>query len=84
MTVFVAFLGQTLSRRALFKKSPGISIAEMSFGSWVVQPGTMITHWQTVRHAGGTFLGIVALTATAMAIFYTTASDALGMINPVL
>ena len=53
----------------------------MSFRSWVVQPGTMITHWENVQHAGGTFLGVVVLIAAAMAIFYTTASDALGM-NP--
>lgn len=78
MTVFVAYLGQTLSRRALVKNLPGISIAEMSFPSWIVQPGTLITHWQNVHHAGGTLLGTVALTAATMAIFYTTASDALG------
>ena len=78
VTVFVTFLGQTLSRRALAKESPGISIAEISFRSWIVQPGTMITHWQNVQYAGGTFLGIVALIAATMAIFYTTASDALG------
>lgn len=43
VTVFVAFLGQVLSRRALIKKSKGITIAEMSMRGWVMQPGTLIT-----------------------------------------
>ena len=43
-----------------------------------MQPGTMITHWESVRYAAWTFLGMVALTATFLAMLYTTASDALG------
>lgn len=78
VTVFVAFLGQVLSRRALAMKSGGISIAEMSARSWVMQPGTMITHFGSVRFAGRSILGIMSLAATLVAIFYTTASDTLG------
>ena len=78
VTVFVAFLGQVLSRRALVKNSRGITIAEMSMRSWVMQPGTMITHFESVRYAGATFLGAIALTGAVMAMLYTTASDALG------
>lgn len=78
VTVFVAFLGQVLSRRAFIKNSKGITIAEMSLRSWIMQPGTMITHWESVRYAAWTFLGMVALTATFLAMLYTTASDALG------
>lgn len=78
VTVFVAFIGQILSRRALMKNSRGITIAEMSVRSWIMQPGSMITHWDSVRYAGWTFLGSTALTATIIAMLYTTASDALG------
>lgn len=77
VTVFVTFLGQVLSRRALVKKSRGITIAEMSFRSWVMQPGTLITHWATVRYAALTFLGLISLLCAVTAMFYTTASDAL-------
>ncbi|KAI4128463.1 MAG: hypothetical protein LQ347_004173 [Umbilicaria vellea] len=77
VTVFVTFLGQVLSRRAIAKRSKGITIAEMSMRSWVMQPGTMITHWESVKYAGTTSLGAIALTAALMATLYTTASDAL-------
>ena len=80
VTVFVALLGQVLSRRAFRTKSKGITIAEMSMRSWVMQPGTMITHWETIRYAGLTALGVIALLTAFMAMFYTTASDALGTI----
>lgn len=76
VTVFVAFLGQLLSTRALVKKK-GVTIAEMSMRSWVMQPGTMIAHWESVKYAGLTFLGVFALLAALMAMIYTTASDAL-------
>lgn len=77
-TVFVAFLGQVLSRRAFAKKSKGITIAEMSMRSWIMQPGTLMTHWENVGHAAFTLLGSIALIAALMAMVYTTASDALG------
>lgn len=77
VTVFVTFLGQVLSRRALVKSSKGITIAEMSFRSWIMQPGTLITHWATVRYAALTFLGLTSLLCAVTAMFYTTASDAL-------
>lgn len=64
-TVVVAFLGQVLSRRAL-RESKSITIAEMSMRSWILQPGTMVTHWHSVRHAGFTFLGTIVLVAAFM------------------
>lgn len=82
VTVFVTFLGQVLSRRAMALRSRGITIAEMSMRSWVMQPGTMITHYESVRYAGTTFLGTIALTGALMAMLYTTASDALGRSHP--
>ncbi|PGH34191.1 hypothetical protein GX50_02965 [[Emmonsia] crescens] len=77
VTVFVAFLGQVLSRRALAKQATGISIADMSMRGWIMQPGSLITHWQHVKHSGLTIIGMIALTATFMALLYTTAADAL-------
>ena len=78
VTVFVCFLGQVLSRKAVNNQSRGITIAEMSMRAWVMQPGTMITHWRTVRYAAFTFLGALSLFAALMSTLYTTASDALG------
>lgn len=78
VTVFVAFLGQVLSRRAIAVKSRGITIAEMTMRAWVMQPGTLITHWETAQRSAFTVLGMIALTATLVATLYTTASDALG------
>ena len=79
VTVFVTFLGQVLSRRA-FRKSTtagGISIAEMTMRTWVMQPGTLITHWEAVRYSAMTVLGGITLVAALSAIFYTTAAEAL-------
>lgn len=45
--------------------------------SWVMQPGTLITHWETVRGAALTLLGALALLTAFAAMVYTTASDAL-------
>ncbi len=81
VAVFVTFLGQVLSRRALVHKSKGITIAEMSMRLWITQPGTMFTHWETLRYAAFTFLGGLSLLAALMAMFYTTASDTLGQYN---
>lgn len=77
VTVFVTFLGQVLSRRSLVKSSRGVTIAEMSMRTWVIQPGFMITHWKHLQHVGLTVLGAISLTAALVAMFYTTASDAL-------
>ena len=77
VTVFVGFLGQVLSRRSIDKYSRGITIAEMAMRTWVIQPGFMLTHWQTLRYVGWTFLGILSFIAALGAMLYTTASDAL-------
>lgn len=78
VTVFVALIGQVLSRRAFNGESKGFTIAEMSMRTWVMQPGTMIIHWLTVRIAAFSILGAISLAAAIMAMLYTTASDALG------
>lgn len=81
VTVFVAFVGQALSKRARFQLK-GVTIAEMSMRSWVMQPGTMISRWESVRYAAATRLGVFALLVALTAMIYTTASDAL--VTPVL
>ena len=77
-TVFVAFLGQVLSRRAFMKRGKGVTLAEMNMRNWIMQPGTMITHYETIQYAALSFLGLVSLMAAIVGMFYTTASDALG------
>lgn len=57
VTGFVAFLGQVLSRRAFSRASGGrgVTLSELSMWRWVVQPGTLITHWETAKYAGLSF-----------------------------
>ncbi|KAI0012649.1 hypothetical protein F4779DRAFT_632858 [Xylariaceae sp. FL0662B] len=81
VTVFVAFLGQVLTRRAL-TKSNGMTLAEMTMRNWVIQPGSMLTYWDGIPSAATTLLGILALLATICSMLYTTASDA--MVSPKL
>jgi hypothetical protein len=79
VTVFVTFLGQALSRRA-FRKSTtagGISIAETTMRTWVMQPGTLVTHAEAVRYSAMTVLGGITLLAAFAGVFYTTAAEAL-------
>ncbi|KAJ2905532.1 hypothetical protein MKZ38_005176 [Zalerion maritima] len=82
VTVFVGFLGQVLSRRAFIRDRAGITLSEISMKNWVVQPGSLLTQWDTLPYAGFTFLGVLSLLATVCATFYTTASDA--MVTPKL
>ncbi|KAK3076724.1 hypothetical protein LTS18_012230, partial [Coniosporium uncinatum] len=49
----------------------------MSMRSWIMQPGTMITHYESVKYAALTVLGAASLTVAVMAMLYTTAADAL-------
>ncbi|KAI8633886.1 hypothetical protein F5Y19DRAFT_256828 [Xylariaceae sp. FL1651] len=82
VTVFVAVLGQVLTRRAFSRTSRGVTLAEMTMRNWVIQPGSLLTHWEGFPYAGTTVLGALTLTATICALLYTTASDA--MVSPKL
>ena len=42
-----------------------------------MQPGTLITHWEAVRYTALSFIGMAALIAAIVAMFYTTAAEAL-------
>ncbi|KAF2470715.1 uncharacterized protein BDR25DRAFT_261867 [Lindgomyces ingoldianus] len=78
VTSFVAFLGQVLSRRAFMKEQGrGVTLSELSMWRWVVQPGTLITHWETARYSGFTVLGILSLLSAALATLYAPAASAL-------
>lgn len=45
--------------------------------NWIMQPGSMITHVESVRFGIFSALGVLSLTATLIAILYTSASAAL-------
>ncbi|KAM7209173.1 hypothetical protein V8F20_000511 [Naviculisporaceae sp. PSN 640] len=77
VAVFVASVGQILTKRAFDRKSRGMNLAEISMRNWVIQPGLMITDAPAVRIAAFTLLGVICLVATAVGMLYTTASDAL-------
>jgi len=79
VTSFVAFLGQVLSRRAFMKdQGRGVTLSELSMWRWVVQPGTLITHWETAKYAGLSVLGLLSLLSAVLATLYTPAATALG------
>ena len=77
-TVFVAYLGQKLSRRAFSDDArDAVSLAELNMRNWIAQPGTIATQWETVRYAGTSFLGALSLLAAISILLYSTASNAL-------
>lgn len=81
VTAFVAFLGQVLSRRAFMKEhGRGVTLSELSMWRWVVQPGTLITHWESAKYAGLSLLGMLSLLSAILATLYSTAATALGLL----
>lgn len=82
VTVFISCVGQVLTRRSFVRQSRGMTLAEMTMRNWVIQPGSLLTHFETLPYAALTILGALSLTATLAATFYTTASDA--MVSPKL
>jgi hypothetical protein len=78
VTVIVALLGQALARRAYDKDAAGgITLAEIGMRSWILQPGTLVTHWEGVKYASLSLLGATSLAATVLAMLYVTAANAL-------
>ena len=79
VTGFVSFLGQVLSRRAFMKDhGRGVTLSELSMWRWVVQPGTLIVHWEVVKYAGLSLLGVLSLLSAVLATSYSSAATALG------
>ena len=56
----------------------GVTLSELSMWRWVVQPGTLITHWEAAKYAGISILGILSLLSAALATLYSPAAAALG------
>ncbi|KAM0427871.1 hypothetical protein ACHAPT_007330 [Fusarium lateritium] len=77
IAVFISCLGQVLTRRAVAEKSTGITLADITVRNWVIQPGFLLTHFQTLAVAGRTLLGVLSLLTLVATILYTTASEAL-------
>ncbi|KAI4945005.1 hypothetical protein J4E91_008350 [Alternaria rosae] len=73
--VFLAFIGQVLSRRAIQQK--GINLASVSMRSWILQPGKLFSGWHSVRVAGFSVLGVLSLITAVLSLLYTTAAGAL-------
>ncbi|KAI9666959.1 MAG: hypothetical protein M1831_001464 [Alyxoria varia] len=81
VAIFVAFVGQVVSRRSFVRaKSGGMTMADMSMRLWLLQPGTMFTRYGGLRYGAITRLGGLTLLATLSAMLYTTASQIL--VNP--
>lgn len=81
VTLAMAFVGQVLTRRAIATHE-GMTMAEVTMRTWIAQPGTIFTNLGAVRHVGHSLLGVMALVATIVVMFYTTASDT--MVRPKL
>lgn len=78
-TIFMAVLGQWLSRKALNPDSrDGVSITDMSMRLWVVQPSSIFTTIGGFRYWVLSRLGIPTVVAALLAMLYTTASNVLG------
>jgi hypothetical protein len=78
VTVIIAMIGQDLSRRASSThRRTGVTLAELNMRSWIMQPGTMISRWESLRYAGLSFLGFVSVAAAVFATLYTPACSAL-------
>ena len=79
IAMFITFLGQFLSQKALRSETGGISIADMQLRTLVSQPGTLITHYTCFIRTWKSLLGLASVVACISAMLYTTASDALGV-----
>ncbi|KAG6176425.1 hypothetical protein E4U34_004048 [Claviceps purpurea] len=83
VTVFITLLGQVITRKSFRKRNRGgMNLAEITMRNWILQPGSLLTHYNTVYYAGFTMVGCLTLLATITSMFYTTASDA--MVSPKL
>ncbi|KAG6094585.1 hypothetical protein E4U31_006198 [Claviceps sp. LM219 group G6] len=83
VTVFITLLGQFITRKSFRKRNRGgMTLAEITMRNWIIQPGSILTHFKTVYCAGPSILGCITLMATISSMFYTTASDV--MVSPKL
>ena len=78
VTVILACMGQYFTRKAMSNNSSGITLGDLQLKTLIVLPGTLITQFSSYRRVWRSFVGSISLIACFAAIFYTTASDALG------
>ena len=78
VAVFIGFIGQYLSKKALQDEGGGMSIADMQLRTLVLQPGALITNFRCFAYVWKSVFAIMSLIACGSAMLYTTASDALG------
>lgn len=77
VAVIIALLGQAVARKAHDSKTEhGFTLAEIGMRSWILQPGTVFTHWGGVRYAGFTVLAVLSLLSAVLATLYVTAANA--------
>ena len=79
LTFCLAMLGQYLTRKASTHTRSGISLGHVQLKMLLVQPGSLFTQWKSYGRALRSFIGVASLIACAVALLYTTASEALGM-----
>lgn len=77
VTAFIAFIGQVLSYKACSSHSKGVRMAELDAKTWIVQPGSMLRDFRSLRHGFATAIGVWSLLVTLATLFYTTAANAL-------
>lgn len=53
-----------------------MTLAEM-MRNWVLQPGSLLMHWDAFTSAGATVLGALSLTTAVVSMLYITASEAM-------
>ncbi|KAF2495899.1 hypothetical protein BU16DRAFT_360268 [Lophium mytilinum] len=78
VTVFVSYLGQVISRRAVLQSSTsGFTLADLGMRSWLMQPGSLISHMECVRFAALSTMGAAAIGGALASLLYTTAANVL-------
>ena len=55
----------------------GVTLSELNLWRVVVQPGVLITHWETALYSGFTVLGMLSLLSAVLATLYAPAATAL-------
>ena len=56
----------------------------MNMRIWIMQPGAVVTQWDSIHYASMSMLGIFALLAVLATILYTSAATALVQPQPSL
>ena len=78
VSAIIFLLGQQLARKAhSTQRRSGVTLAELNMRSWLLQPFTLVSRWQSVRYAGITALGLISIISALFAMLYTPAAAVL-------